>query len=109
MLVLVRDLISDRLRAAVADVQREGVLPAFDVPASVLVERPQKPEHGDFASSLPLRVTKAVGRPPLEIAQAIAGAITPDGPIGEVFVAPPGFVNFRLSGDWLRAQVDACP
>ena len=106
MLVLVRDLISDRLRAAVADVQREGVLPAFDVPASVLVERPQKPEHGDFASSLPLRVTKAVGRPPLEIAQAIAGAITPDGPIGEVFVAPPGFVNFRLSGDWLRAQVD---
>ena len=104
--VLVRDLISDRLRAAVADVQREGVLPAFDVPASVLVERPQKPEHGDFASSLPLRVTKAVGRPPLEIAQAIAGAITPDGPIGEVFVAPPGFVNFRLSGDWLRAQVD---
>ena len=107
MLVLVRDLISDRLRAAVADVQREGVLPAFDVPASVLVERPQKPEHGDFASSLPLRVTKAVGRPPLEIAQAIAGAITPDGPIGEVFVAPPGFVNFRLSGGWLRAQVDA--
>ena len=106
MLVLVRDLISDRLRAAVADVQREGVLPAFDVPASVLVERPQKPEHGDFASSLPLRVTKAVGRPPLEIAQAIARAITPDGPIGEVFVAPPGFVNFRLSGDWLRAQVD---
>ena len=105
--VLVRDLISDRLRAAVADVQREGALPAFDVPASVLVERPQKPEHGDFASSLPLRVTKAVGRPPLEIAQAIAGAITPDGPIGEVFVAPPGFVNFRLSGDWLRAQVDA--
>ena len=104
--VLVRDLISDRLRAAVADVQREGVLPAFDVPASVLVERPQKPEHGDFASSLPLRVTKAVRRPPLEIAQAIAGAITPDGPIGEVFVAPPGFVNFRLSGDWLRAQVD---
>ena len=106
MLVLVRDLISDRLRAAVADVQREGALPAFDVPASVLVERPQKPEHGDFASSLPLRVTKVVGRPPLEIAQAIAGAITPDGPIGEVFVAPPGFVNFRLSGDWLRAQVD---
>ena len=106
MLVLVRDLISDRLRAAVADAQREGALPAFDVPASVLVERPQKPEHGDFASSLPLRVTKAVGRPPLEIAQAIAGAITPDGPIGEVFVAPPGFVNFRLSGDWLRAQVD---
>ena len=107
MHVLVRDLISDRLRAAVADVQREGALPAFDVPASVLLERPQKPEHGDFASSLPLRVTKAAGRPPLEIAQAIAGAITLDGPIGEVFVAPPGFVNFRLSGDWLRAQVDA--
>ena len=104
--MLVRDLIVERLRDAVADAQRRGALPAFELPASSLVERPQKAEHGDFASSLPLRVAKAARRPPMEIAQAVADAIAVDAPIGEASVAPPGFVNFRLSADWLRRQVE---
>ena len=104
--MLVRDLIVERLRDAVADAQRRGTLPAFELPASGLVERPQKAEHGDFASSLPLRVAKAARRPPMEIAQVIADAIAVDAPIGEASVAPPGFVNFQLSADWLRGQVE---
>ena len=105
--MLVRDLIDARLRSAVADAQRAGALPPFDVPGAALVERPQKAEHGDFASSLPLRVAKAARRPPLEIAEAVAAAVAVEAPIGGVSVAPPGFVNFRLSEDWLREQVEA--
>ena len=107
--MLVRDLIAARLRDAVGEAQRTGALPPFDLPRSGLVERPQKPDHGDFASGLPLRVAKAAKRPPLEIAQALADALAQGedgGPIGEVSAAPPGFVNFRLSDDWLRAQVE---
>lgn len=107
--MLVRDLIAARLRDAVREAQRTGALPAFDLPQSGLVERPQKADHGDFASGLPLRVAKAARRPPLEIAQLLADALGQggnDGPLGEVTAAPPGFVNFRLSGDWLRAQVE---
>ena len=108
--MLVRDLISARLRDAVGEAQRTGALPPFDLPQSGFVERPQKADHGDFASGLPLRVAKAAKRPPLEIAQALADALAKSedgGPIGEVSAAPPGFVNFRLSDDWLRAQVEA--
>ena len=107
--MLVRDLIAARLRDAVSEAQRTGALPPFDLPQSGLVERPQKTDHGDFASGLPLRVAKTAKRPPLEIAQALADALAKGedgGPIGEVSAAPPGFVNFRLSEDWLRAQVE---
>ena len=108
--MLVRDLIAARLRDAVGEAQRTGALPPFDLPQSGLVERPQKADHGDFASGLPLRVAKAAKRPPLEIAQVLVDALTQgeDGsPVGEVSAAPPGFVNFRLSDDWLRTQVEA--
>ncbi len=107
--MLVRDLIAARLRDAVGEAQRTGTLPEFELPQSGLVERPQKADHGDFASGLPLRVAKAAKRPPMEIAQVLADALTQGedgGPIGEVSAAPPGFVNFRLSDDWLRAQVE---
>ncbi len=108
--MLVRDLIAARLRDAVGEAQRTGALPQFGLPQSGLVERPQKADHGDFASGLPLRVAKAAKRPPLEIAQVLADALAQegdDGPLGEVSAALPGFVNFRLSDDWLRAQVEA--
>ena len=108
--MLLRDLIAARLRDAVSQAQRTGALPEFDLPQSGLVERPQKTDHGDFASGLPLRVAKAAKRPPLEIAQLLADALGQGedrGPIGEVSAAPPGFVNFRLSDNWLRAQVEA--
>ena len=108
--MLVRDLIAARLRDAVGEAQRTGALPPFDLPQSGFLERPQKADHGDFASGLPLRVAMAAKRPPLEIAQALADMLSQnaeqDGPIGEVSAAPPGFVNFRLSDDWLRAQVE---
>ncbi len=108
--MLVRNLIAARLRDAVGKAQRTGALPPFDLPQSGFLERPQKADHGDFASGFPLRVAKAAKRPPLEIAQALADMLTQNAeqgtPIGEVSAAPPGFVNFRLSDDWLRAQVE---
>ncbi len=108
--MLIRDLIAARLRDAVGEAQRTGALPPFDLPQSGFVERPQKADHGDFASGLPLRVAKVAKRPPLEIAQVLADALAQGedgGPIGEVSAAPPGFVNFRLGDDWLRAQVES--
>ena len=108
--MLVRDLIAARLRDAVGEAQRTGALPPFDLPQSGFLERPQKADHGDFASGLPLRVAKTAKRPPLEIAQTLVDVLAKeagqDGPLGEVSAAPPGFVNFRLSDDWLRAQVE---
>ena len=71
------------------------------------VEHPADPKHGDLATSVALRLAKPVRRPPLEVAEAIRARLAPGELIASVEVAPPGFVNVRLSEAWLARQVDA--
>jgi len=105
---MIRDEIEDIIAAAVRRAQEEGALPAVAVPG-VALERPQRPEHGDYATSLPLRLARAAGRSPLEIAKTIAQRIDAGAheALEEVEAAPPGFINVRLSPRWLASQVDA--
>src|SRR5439155_1413788 len=65
-----------------------------------------RPEHGDYASSLPLRLARTAGMNPLELARVIAGRVPSGGAITSVDTAPPGFINIRLSPQWLASQVD---
>src|SRR5438874_4858032 len=85
--------------------QAAGDIPPVAFPEPV-VERPARPEHGDYASSLPLRLARAARLNPIEIAEAIAKRIGESTAVGTVSVAPPGFVNLRLSDRWLAGQVD---
>ena len=39
----------------------------------VELERPKDPTHGDFATNVAMRSAKAIGRPPRELAQELAG------------------------------------
>ena len=66
----VRDLLTDALRAAQAD----GRLPDVEVD-EVTVERPQNPEHGDFATSTPMKLARVMRRNPFDIAEAVASSI----------------------------------
>ena len=102
---IVKDLIIGELDAAVKQVQKEGGLPV-PVISEVTVERPQKPDNGDFASSLPLKLAREVHGNPINIAKTIAEAVSKSSEIGDVWVAPPGFINFRLDDEWLKSQVD---
>ena len=67
---------------------------------------PQRPEHGDYASSLPLRLARTARMNPMELAGVIAGHVPAGGAIEAVETAPPGFINIRLSPQWLASQVD---
>ena len=61
----------------------------------------------DYQADAALRLTKALKRPPLEVAKAIAEKLELEG-ICEaegVTVSPPGFVNFRLSQRYLEAEM----
>jgi arginyl-tRNA synthetase len=85
-----------------------GGAPTGPQDAPVAVERPADPAFGDFASNIALKLAKPYRRPPLEIARAIAGhmattATDPNSPIASVEVAPPGFLNVRLSDGALAA------
>ncbi|MBI2866097.1 MAG: arginine--tRNA ligase [Chloroflexi bacterium] len=103
---MVRDRIAELIRQAVAQAQEQRLLPSTPLPEP-LVERPQKPEHGDYATSLPLKLARAAGRPPYEIAKSLARLIPSTEELDKVVAAPPGFVNFTLSPAWLQRQVEA--
>ncbi|MHC1579013.1 MAG: arginine--tRNA ligase [Dehalococcoidia bacterium] len=94
------------LQQAVLKAQQEGALAAAALP-DVLVEHPQNPEHGDFASGLPLRMARAMRMSPLAIAEKISEHIVPPPQVDKVWIAPPGFINFTLREDWLNKEVES--
>ncbi len=94
-------LVEAAARAAIA----EGALPDVALPA-VALERPRDAAHGDYASSLPLRLARAATMPPLAIAAAIAERLPADGIVAAPEVAPPGFINLRLADGFLQGEVD---
>ena len=100
-----REVIAQRIADAYRAAQEQGALPAASLPA-VALERPQNPENGDFASSLPLRLAKEARMSPLAIAEALVPHVAADDPVGRVWAAPPGFVNVALSAAWLQRQVE---
>ena len=102
----IRDEMGLIVQTALADAQEAGTLPPSEG-VEAAVERPQKAEHGDFASSLPLRLARQMRMSPLVIAERIAERVRVGGPVASVWTAPPGFVNFALRPEWLASQVDA--
>jgi arginyl-tRNA synthetase len=71
-------------------------LDAGALPATTSVERPRNPEHGDYASTLALQLSKKVGVPPRELAGALAEELARQPGIKSVEIAGPGFLNVRL-------------
>ncbi len=101
----VRDLVTARVTEALSKAQNSQALPTVPAPVGI-VERPQNPEHGDFASSAPLKLARTMRMRPMDIAEAIAQCIATDSEIATVEIAPPGFINFTLSPAWLQQQVE---
>ena len=101
---MIKQRIIELLAQAASQAQESGKLPSVALP-EITVEHPQNPEHGDYASSFPLKLARATGVSPLKIAQDIVGLIAPNPEIEAITVAPPGFINFTLSNDWLTRQV----
>ena len=66
----------------------------------VSLERPGKPEHGDYATNVALRLAGAQKRPPLEIAADLAEAASALPGIERAETAPPGFLNLWLAPAW---------
>ena len=69
------------------------------------VDRPKRPEHGDYATNAPMSVTKLLGRPPKEIAQELVESLKGDALIASAEVAGPGFVNLRLHPSALHEEL----
>ncbi|WP_197377672.1 arginine--tRNA ligase [Mycolicibacterium baixiangningiae] len=88
--------LADLLRTTAAAVLTEHGLDTAALPATVTVERPRNPEHGDYATNLALQLGKKVGANPRELAGWLAEALTATAGIAAAEVAGPGFVNLRI-------------
>jgi arginyl-tRNA synthetase len=107
-LIMLKQELARCLQQAVAEAQRKGALAPAALPEvlEVLIEHPQNPEHGDFASGLPLKLARTMRMPPMAIAEKISEHIVPPPQIDRLWVAPPGFINFTLREDWLSTLVE---
>ena len=103
---LARDLIIAKIEKALELARSEGSLPLETAPG-VAVEHPSNSQHGDFATSLPLRLARATRIAPMDIAGVLVKHLPVDQEIERVWAAPPGFINFMLREEWLRQQVPA--
>jgi arginyl-tRNA synthetase len=82
--------------AAVQDSAGDLGLSPEVIPAEVTVERPRSREHGDWATNVAMRLAKPAGKPPREVAEAIAARLRTVPGIAGVDVAGPGFLNLTL-------------
>ena len=101
---MIKDTISDMLSEALRRAQADGALPALEH-QDPAVERPQNQEHGDYASSLPLKMARSARMSPLAIAEILRERLPEQEEVTSVTVAPPGFVNFGLDARWIMQQV----
>src|SRR6185436_19463518 len=103
---MIRDDLAAMIESAAQAAMAAGELPQVVLP-EIVIERPAKREHGDYATNLPMRLARAARAKPLDIASAIAARLPAGDALAAADVAPPGFINFRLSESWLAQQVDA--
>jgi len=103
--IIVRQEIASLLDQAVRRAQDKGLLPPVAVPAAS-IERPANPAHGDYASTVALKLARSARMSPADIARILVRELPASPLIGAVNIAGPGFINFTLSDTWLAEQVN---
>jgi arginyl-tRNA synthetase len=78
--------------AVAADLALQGTIDLDKVTA----EPPRDPAHGDIATNAAMVLTKAFGKPPRVLAEAIAAKLREHTDVAHVAIAGPGFINIRL-------------
>jgi len=92
---------------AIRRAQAAGELTFSGAPPSVGIERPARPEHGDYASNAAMQLAPLARANPMRIAETVCRHLELPGGMGEAGVAPPGFINFRLRDAWVAEQLAA--
>ena len=107
----------DALSSAIAEATRvvigahDEAIAAGIADSDVALERPKNRDHGDWATSIALKVAKRVDMNPRDIAQALHAALSALAGVKAVDIAGPGFLNITLdaaaAGEIARTVVTA--
>jgi arginyl-tRNA synthetase len=99
------------LTRAIADARDRAIgAGALTIPAgaelpAIGLERPAKPEHGDWASNAAMQLAPVARSAPMRIAETIVTHLERPPSIAGIDIAAPGFLNLRLDPGWVAAQV----
>ena len=107
MTATARDTVASAFRAAIDLAAADQAWPDEAKAIPIAVEIPGEPAHGDYATSVALRLAKPLRRPPMAIAEAIRDRFPRSEMVAAVEAAKPGFVNVRLADGWVAKQADA--
>lgn len=89
------------LDVIVADLVKEGRLPAGMDTSRVAMEPPRDASHGDVATNAAMVLNKAAGMKPRDLAEMLAERLRAVAHVDSVDIAGPGFINLRLAdGFW---------
>ena len=95
--VTLRSEISTLIEGALRELLPDGRFP-------VQVSASRNPDFGDLSCQVAMQLARELGKPPIRIAEEIAGRIAADLPEGTaVSIAAPGFLNFTLSAGYLAS------
>ncbi len=73
--------------------------------ADPLVRSAQDAAHGDWQANFAMSLAKRMGKPPRAVAEAVIAALDLGSMAESVAIAGPGFVNVKLSADFLARAV----
>ena len=98
----ISDQVSLAILRALAQAVTSGELPSgLVMPSEITLERPKNRDHGDYATSVALALSKAAGLNPRAIAEVIRTHLLADstisGSVSAVDIAGPGFINISLA------------
>lgn len=71
----------------------------------VAIEPAKDVKHGDYASTVALKLAPHVKQAPLEVAKHLVAQLGMVPMLEKAEVVPPGFINFFLKPEWLQNQV----
>jgi arginyl-tRNA synthetase len=98
------------LKFRIAEMFKEALNKSFpEVAEEIKIEYPRDLSHGDYACSIAMKLSKTLGQNPMEIAEKITSNISPLQFVGNIEVVQPGFINVRLSSEFLTTQVNEIP
>ncbi|MDQ6778219.1 MAG: arginine--tRNA ligase, partial [Actinomycetota bacterium] len=95
------------LRVAVHDAATAVSGPAHGLPVPPTLEQPKRAGLGDYSTNAGMLLAPALGAPPREIAERVAGVLAKGlgSALDRTEVAGPGFLNLFLSDQWHRRAV----
>ena len=101
--MLIRDQIIGIIESGLAAAQQNGDL--GNVPSPVItLEHPNRLEHGNYSSNLPLKIQGLLKMKALDIAEILKQHVPQHEAVNRIEVAAPGFINFYLDDSWLAKQ-----